>query len=453
MHCACSMFLSAQTKQMDAGVGASHQRSKKVAKRRERKSTNAADVNCMGLCTGKSATSLRSRSSFATSVAAKHSMKYPAQPVPETASARKARKASQARESRRLRFSEPVPQLVRAEGGFGDADGTGDVGTAVYRRGRLLGKGGFARCFQIELLSIKEEEEGSTVGSGAMFAVKVVQKSFLDIRKSYWQRWRDEVALTTSCAHPHLVQAFDTFEDSKFCYMRMALYRTDTLNELLRRRRTLTEYEMSYFMVHMMRGLGAFHAMGFVHRDLKLGNMFLDHRMQLRIGDYGLSKKLAHGKRTYTLCGTPNYLAPEILKKCGYEHSIDVWAIGCVGFALLFGQPPFQASDLSKTYAAIRACRPVYPHTWSYSAFNCLNACLQKDPAKRITPDDALRKCRFLQIETVPELPLTVFHTPIGLTRAAEKTTEKATTEKARSTHSRLHLSLTASSGQEKHVI
>lgn len=80
-----------------------------------------------------------------------------------------------------------------------------------------------------------------------------------------------------------------------------------------------------------------------IHRDLKLGNFFLADGLEVKVGDFGLATTLAYeGERRKTVCGTPNYIAPEILEgKRGHSYEVDVWSLGVIAFALLFGKPPF----------------------------------------------------------------------------------------------------------------
>ena len=86
------------------------------------------------------------------------------------------------------------------------------------------------------------------------------------------------------------------------------------------------------------------HQFNVIHRDLKLGNLFLSDKMEIKIGDFGLATRLEYeGERKRTICGTPNYIAPEILEgKSGHSFEVDIWAVGVIIYTLLIGKPPFE---------------------------------------------------------------------------------------------------------------
>jgi len=102
----------------------------------------------------------------------------------------------------------------------------------------------------------------------------------------------------------------------------------------------------------MLTALKYMHAHKVIHRDLKLGNLFLNHNMEIKIGDFGLATKLEFdGDRKRTICGTPNYIAPEILEgKQGHSYEVDIWSMGVIFYTLLIGKPPFETSDVKATY-------------------------------------------------------------------------------------------------------
>lgn len=93
-----------------------------------------------------------------------------------------------------------------------------------------------------------------------------------------------------------------------------------------------------------------------IHRDLKLGNLFLGGGLEIKLGDFGLAAKLEYeSEKRHTVCGTPNYLAPEVLSnKTGHSFEVDIWSLGVVLYALLIGKPPFETPEVKMTYEKIR---------------------------------------------------------------------------------------------------
>jgi len=100
-----------------------------------------------------------------------------------------------------------------------------------------------------------------------------------------------------------------------------------------------------------------------IHRDLKLGNIFLDSNLHVKIGDYGLATTVDFkGEKKRTVCGTPNYIAPEILdSSCGHSYEVDIWSLGVIIYTLLIGKPPFETPDVKITYRRIKSGNYEFP--------------------------------------------------------------------------------------------
>lgn len=98
----------------------------------------------------------------------------------------------------------------------------------------------------------------------------------------------------------------------------------------------------------MVSALEYIHKKRVIHRDLKLGNLFLGEDMKIKIGDFGLASRLEfEGEKRRTICGTPNYIAPEVLEgKSGHSFEVDVWSLGVVLYTLVIGKPPFETNDV-----------------------------------------------------------------------------------------------------------
>lgn len=95
-------------------------------------------------------------------------------------------------------------------------------------------------------------------------------------------------------------------------------------------------------MLQVLEGLEYLHAQKIIHRDLKLGNLFLNEHMNIKIGDFGLATRIDfYGEKKKTICGTPNYIAPEILESKGHSYEVDVWSVGVIIYTLIYGRPPF----------------------------------------------------------------------------------------------------------------
>lgn len=125
-----------------------------------------------------------------------------------------------------------------------------------------------------------------------------------------------------------------------------------------------------------------------IHRDLKLGNLFLSDKLEIKIGDFGLAARLeSDHERRKTMCGTPNYIAPEILDskfivyvdRNGHSYEVDVWSLGVIAYALLVGRPPFETTDVKLTYNKIRMCNYTFPDSIQISktAKNFISKMLQ----------------------------------------------------------------------------
>ncbi|NXH90265.1 PLK1 kinase, partial [Edolisoma coerulescens] len=164
-----------------------------------------------------------------------------------------------------------------------------------------------------------------------------------------------------------------------------------SLLELHKRRKALSEPEARYYLRQTILGCQYLHSHRVIHRDLKLGNLFLNDDMEVKIGDFGLATKVEYdGERKKTLCGTPNYIAPEVLGKKGHSFEVDVWSIGCIMYTLLVGKPPFETSCLKDTYIRIKKNEYTIPKHINPVAANLIQKMLRSDPATRPTIDELL---------------------------------------------------------------
>jgi len=249
-----------------------------------------------------------------------------------------------------------------------------------YEKGRFLGKGGFAKCYELKDLA-----------TGEVTAGKIVPKSLLT-KSHQKEKMSQEIRLHKVVSHTNLVKLFSYFEDSNFVYIVLELCRKRSLMELHKRRKAITEPEARYFVHQILLGCKYLHDNKIIHRDLKLGNVFLNDTMEVKIGDFGLATKVDYdGERKKTLCGTPNYIAPEVLGKKGHSYEVDVWSIGCILYTLLVGKPPFETQTLKDTYTRIKKNEYHIPSRVGPLARNLIQRLLQHEPAKRPNVADILK--------------------------------------------------------------
>ncbi|XP_074866735.1 LOW QUALITY PROTEIN: serine/threonine-protein kinase PLK1 [Carettochelys insculpta] len=270
-----------------------------------------------------------------------------------------------------------------------------------YMRGRFLGKGGFAKCYEITDL----ESQG-------VFAGKIVPKSLL-AKPHQKEKMSMEISIHRSLAHRHVVGFQGFFEDADFVFVVLELCRRRSLLELHKRRKALTEPEARYYLRQTILGCQYLHGNRVIHRDLKLGNLFLNDDMEVKIGDFGLATKVEYdGERKKTLCGTPNYIAPEVLGKKGHSFEVDIWSIGCIMYTLLVGKPPFETSCLKETYIRIKKNEYVIPKHINPIAANLIQKMLRSDPATRPTIDELLNDEFFTAGYIPTRLPTTCLTIP-----------------------------------------
>lgn len=246
------------------------------------------------------------------------------------------------------------------------------VSGVKYRRGRLLGKGGFARCYEVIQTDTKRA-----------YAGKVVNKLRIS-KPNQREKMQREIAVHCQLNHQNIVAFHHHFDDDENIYIILELCSQKSLAQILKLRRTFTEPEVRYFVLQIVDGLQYLHNNCIIHRDLKLGNMFLTDNMEVKIGDFGLATKVEfEGDRKKTMCGTPNYIAPEVLDKVGHSFEADVWAVGCILYTMLVGRPPFETESLKETYTRIKRTSYSLPSHLSQSAKELITEILTSKPEGR----------------------------------------------------------------------
>eukprot|EP00357_Protocruzia_adherens_P027132 CAMPEP_0115009622 /NCGR_PEP_ID=MMETSP0216-20121206/22751_1 /TAXON_ID=223996 /ORGANISM="Protocruzia adherens, Strain Boccale" /LENGTH=677 /DNA_ID=CAMNT_0002377523 /DNA_START=60 /DNA_END=2093 /DNA_ORIENTATION=+ len=307
----------------------------------------------------------------------------------------------------------------------------GDVVVKKFIKGKFLGKGGFAKCFEFR-----------PVEGGSTSAVKVVEKASLT-KKRAKQKLMSEIKIHRSLRHAHVVGFEHFFEDADNVYIILELCSNQTLNELIRRRKRLHELEAQCYILQMISALEYLHSHRVIHRDLKLGNLFLNDKMEIKLGDFGLATKLDfEGEKKRTICGTPNYIAPEIIEgKVGHSYEVDIWSLGIIIYTLIIGRPPFETPDVKTTYKRIRMNNYSFPENAHISdeAKSLIKSILVTNPASRPNLKQILNHDFFSLYKSVPRtMPVSTLACPppIGFLRQFLKDPDSASNSK-NETHTR----------------
>ena len=204
----------------------------------------------------------------------------------------------------------------------------------------ILGKGGFGICYKYE--STKDWN---------LYAAKIIDKKNIIKKDKNRQSIKAEIETQQECDHPKIVKVKSYSEDKDNVYIILELCQNKSLAELLDKRGFLTEFEVRNYIFQLIQGVKYLHSKKIIHRDLKPNNLLLDNNLELKIGDFGLIAKLTKEKeRKTSVCGTPCFMAPELIKPPakGYSFEVDIWSIGIIMYNLLTGKLPFNDNSPDK---------------------------------------------------------------------------------------------------------
>ncbi|CAN0377364.1 unnamed protein product [Lampetra planeri] len=237
----------------------------------------------------------------------------------------------------------------------------------------LLGKGSFACVYRAR-----------SCHTGIEVAIKMIDKQAMR-RAGMVDRVRAEVEIHSQLKHPAILEMYGCFEDDNYVYLVLEMCHNGEMSRYLKNQgRPFTEEQARQFLREISSGLLYLHAHGVIHRDLTLANLLLASDMSTRIADFGLAARLPlPGESRLTVCGTPNYMSPEVASRGPHGAPADAWALGCAAYAMLVGRLPFQASAVPATLARVMLARFELPPTLSPAARDLLRRLLRRDPGKR----------------------------------------------------------------------
>uniref|UniRef100_A0A3B3DAT4 Doublecortin like kinase 3 n=1 Tax=Oryzias melastigma TaxID=30732 RepID=A0A3B3DAT4_ORYME len=253
----------------------------------------------------------------------------------------------------------------------------------VYEFGRVIGDGNFAVV-----------RECRRRDSGEPLALKIVERSKLVGREHMMQ---NELSLLGSLSHPRIVRLFAHHHTPTHSYLVMELVRGGDLFEAISDSGKFPEAEAGLMVSDVSEALEYIHGKSIVHRDLKPENLLRVAAgvCRLKLGDFGLAMVVT--EPVFTICGTPTYVAPEILHETGYGVAVDVWALGVILYVLLCGFPPFRSRerDQEELFKLIKQAQLHFPSPYwdsiSEEAKNLVRCLIEVDPTLRLTSEQTLQ--------------------------------------------------------------
>ncbi|XP_022973920.1 CBL-interacting serine/threonine-protein kinase 6-like [Cucurbita maxima] len=267
-----------------------------------------------------------------------------------------------------------------------DRDGQSGVLHGKYELGRLLGHGTFAKVYHARNLK-----------TGTNMAMKVVGKEKV-IKVGMMEQIKREISVMKMVKHPNIVELHEVMASKSKIYFAMELVRGGELFSKISRGRLREDVARLYFQ-QLISAIDFCHSRGVYHRDLKPENLLLDDDGNLKVTDFGLSAFSEHLKQDgllHTTCGTPAYVAPEVIGKKGYNGAkADLWSCGVILYVLLAGFLPFQDDNIVSMYRKIYRGDFKCPPWFSPEARRLVTKLLDPNPSSRITTSKILESSWF----------------------------------------------------------
>uniref|UniRef100_H2YVX2 cGMP-dependent protein kinase n=1 Tax=Ciona savignyi TaxID=51511 RepID=H2YVX2_CIOSA len=273
-------------------------------------------------------------------------------------------------DSVKQRKYDEVPELSKKSDGFYD-----DLILEDFTAIDTLGVGGFGR---VELVELKSDPAKT-------YAMKVLKKRHIvDTRQQ--EHIKNEKVIMMDCNSDFIVKMYRTFRDTKYIYMLLECCLGGELWTVLRDKGHFDDSAARFYTACVVEAFTYMHARGIIYRDLKPENLLLDTRGYAKLVDFGFAKRIGFSRKTWTFCGTPEYVAPEIILNKGHDLSADYWSLGILMFELMTGSPPFSGSDPMKTYNQILKGIDMieFPKKISKNAQSLIRKLCRDNPSERL---------------------------------------------------------------------
>jgi len=252
---------------------------------------------------------------------------------------------------------------------------------------KLIGKGNFGKVMLVKMLPTDET-----------FAMKMLSKKRI-IENNEIEHTMAECRILQRLRHPFLINLHYAFQTEENLYLILDFVNGGELFYHLQQQKRFTENRARFYAAEILLGLEYLHNAGVLYRDLKLENLLLTAEGHIVLTDFGLSKEGldTSDARTATFCGTPEYMAPEMISSNAYGKAVDWWSFGSLLYEMLTGLPPFYSQDVQQMYRRIVHDRLAFPPYVSESARSIIALLLEKDPERRLTNTVLMKRHPFFE--------------------------------------------------------
>ena len=266
---------------------------------------------------------------------------------------------------------------------------------------RELGKGGFGSVWKV--IHKKTQK---------IYCIKIIKKQGI-IEQKLEEQMNREIEIMYLLNHPHCLRLKNHFEDDENFYLIMPLATKGQLYKILRKAQKFDERTTAQILRETISALQYLHSFNppIIHRDIKPENLLLNENGRVLLADYGWSNFKKDEDVRKTFCGTPEYIAPEMLRKEAHDHRIDIWSVGVLMFELLAGYSPFSAKSNNDLYYNIKKLRIHWPNDFPPIAKNLVLSILKLNPKERPSLEEILNHKWFQQTKIIKPLLENTLHT------------------------------------------
>nr|XP_013799912.1 PREDICTED: protein kinase C delta type isoform X3 [Apteryx mantelli mantelli] len=252
---------------------------------------------------------------------------------------------------------------------------------------KVLGKGSFGKVLLAELK-----------GKNEFFAIKALKKDVVLIDDDVECTMVEKRVLALAWENPFLTHLYCTFQTKDHLFFVMEFLNGGDLMFHIQDKGRFDLYRATFYGAEILCGLQFLHSKGIIYRDLKLDNVMLDKEGHIKIADFGMCKENVVGEnKASTFCGTPDYIAPEILQGLRYTFSVDWWSFGVLLYEMLIGQSPFHGDDEDELFESIRVDTPHYPRWITKESKDILEKLFERDPTRRLGVTGNIRDHSFFK--------------------------------------------------------